>query len=69
MKTFLEPWLSSFQWFRRWYGGKWSRWEIDLPLTNRLVWVPQWERPGCGALCLARECYEIDTATVAEPKR
>lgn len=57
MKDLLSHWLSNFQWFRRWYGGKWALHYINLPLTDPFVWLPQWERPGCGLWWCEREDY------------
>lgn len=55
LKEFLWPYLSEFRWFRRWYGGRWSFWYIDLPLTRNPLWMNQWERPGCGLWWYERE--------------
>lgn len=53
--NWLRPWLSEFAWFRRWHGGKWSRWYINLYLTRNPLWLPQWHRPGCGLWWVERE--------------
>lgn len=55
LKEFLRLWFSEYQWFRRWHGGKWSRWWIDLNLTRNPLWLPGWDRPGCGIRWDARE--------------
>lgn len=55
MKNFLSLFFSNYRWFRRWYGGKWALSYINLPLSNPFVWLPTWERPGCGLYWLERE--------------
>jgi hypothetical protein len=53
----LSCFLGEYQWFRRWYGGKWSQWTIFLNLTRNPLWVQGWDRPGCGLECHARESW------------
>lgn len=42
-----------FRWWRKYVGGKWSLWASYLPMAD--VWIRGWDRPGCGAACLAKE--------------
>lgn len=53
VKRFLRIFLSDFQWFRRWDGGKWALWGTSLPM--KAIWLNQWERPPCGDALLAKE--------------
>jgi hypothetical protein len=69
LKEWLYPWLSEYQWFREWYGGKWSRWWIDLPLSSNHIWVNQWSRPGCGLYWVEREDYESNPSKGASNER
>lgn len=63
----LSCFLGEYRWFRRWYGGKWSRWEVNLNLTTNPLWVQGWERAGCGLAWYAREDWS--TSPPAKTKR
>lgn len=48
---FFQCRLSRFQWYRRWYGGRWERHFIDaclafiwLPMTPPRIW-PAYRQP------------------------
>ena len=34
----IECGLNKYQWFRRWYGGRWERHFIDVCMT--FIWLP-----------------------------
>lgn len=57
LKSFLRVWLSEWRIFRRWHGGKWSLWYINLSLTKNPLWMAGWERPGCGLWWIEREDF------------
>jgi hypothetical protein len=58
----LSCFLGDYQWFRKWYGGKWSLWLIDLKLTRNPLWLQSWERPGCGLWWYEREEWPTTTS-------
>jgi hypothetical protein len=64
MKDLLRPYLSSFRWFRHWYGGKWGYWRTSLPM--RAVWLAQWERPGCGEYMIEQEDWSSQKKRLQE---
>lgn len=35
---FFQHRLSRFQWYRRWYGGRWEYWFIDI--CYKSMWLP-----------------------------
>lgn len=43
MKKHLADWLAiwttlpDFRWFRRWHGGRWELWDIDLCMAT--IWL------------------------------
>lgn len=43
MKTILKLFLSEFEFYRRWHGGKWARTIVDFPVCS-LLWldIPDW---------------------------
>ena len=55
---FWRVMLSNRQWYRRWYGGRWERWNVDYPVCS-LIWhwdCVEGERPG--PLCRGRPTVE-----------
>lgn len=47
-----QMWLDNRQWYRRWRGGHWERWWIDMPVGAD-VWIHDnfvryGSRPGLG---------------------
>lgn len=65
----LSCFLSEYQWFRKWYGGKWSRWEIDLNLTRNPLWVQGWDRPGCGIRSVQLEHWSTSSTAKDQGSR
>lgn len=47
--------MSRFRWYRKWRGGKWSLWMINLNLTTNPLWIRGWDPPGCALYCYERE--------------
>lgn len=43
---------SKWRWYRRWCGGHWERWFIDVPVASTM-WLQNvhGERPGLGVVC------------------
>ena len=48
----LEWCLNRYRWYRRWHGGRWELWWVDVPVCADIwhpITRPHWERPT--ALC------------------
>lgn len=61
----VESWASRWRWYRRWCGGHWERWWIDMPVASSM-WLQNahGERPGLGVI---REACEDWTPRVTLP--
>ena len=41
MRRNAPPWwldclFGEFRWFRRWWGGRWELWYVDVPVCSRI---------------------------------
>ena len=57
MPNFLKEkeWLGKYKWYRKWYGGKWSLWSLEIKCGP--IWDHGFEKPLFGVERLEIEEY------------